>query len=177
MRSPVLRRHVILVGLPGAGKSTVGRLLAAALGADVRDIDLEVERRAGMRVAEIFESYGEAGFRALERREADRAIAGAPAVVIPGGGWAAQPGNLAAVRGRALTVYLHASAEKAAGRVASQGGRPLLDDAEPVGRMRSLLAERSGYYEQCDVRVETEGKSPEELALEIAELALEAGVG
>ncbi len=166
-----LQKHVVLIGLPGAGKSTVGRLVAKILNVDVRDVDSAVERRAGMKIAEIFDSQGEAAFRALERRETEDALEGDPAVVIPGGGWAAQPGNLETVRGRAVTVYLKTEAATAAKRAGAHSGRPLLDSPDPVGRMESLLAERSRYYEGCDLVLATEGKSAEQVARELAELA------
>jgi shikimate kinase len=166
-----LKRHVILVGLPGAGKSAVGRMAAGILGVEVRDIDTTVERRLGMTIAEIFASQGEAAFRELERRETVRALEGEPAVIIPGGGWAAQPGNLDWARGRALTVYLEAAPTTAVARVRVQGGRPLLDAADPADRMRSLLAERSTYYEACDLRLSTENKTAAQVAEELVELA------
>src|SRR5690606_25063213 len=107
-------RHVVLVGLPGAGKSTAGRLAAERLGAPFLDPDSLIVRRMQMPVARIFAEFGEARFRELEREAVEEALAGPPAVLVPGGGWAAQPGSLDAARGRALVIYLEVKPATAA---------------------------------------------------------------
>jgi len=167
-----LSRHLLLVGLPAAGKSTVGCLVAAALGVQVRDIDALIESCLGMGIPQIFATHGEAAFRSLERAETMRALTGDPIVVVPGGGWAAQPGNLHHAKVRALTVYLYTSPEQAAARVLTQSERPLLSSADTVAKMRELLAERAAFYEQCDTRVFTDGKTAEAVASEVVEVAL-----
>jgi len=172
-----MSRHLLLVGLPAAGKSTVGRLVAGALGVQLRDIDALIESRLGMDIPEIFATQGEAGFRSLERAETMRALAGDPIVVVPGGGWAAQPGNLDRARGRALTVYLHTSPEQAAARALPQSERPLLSGTDAAAKIRELLAERAAFYERCDIRVDTDGKTAEEVASEVVEVALRGGGG
>jgi shikimate kinase len=172
-----LHRHVILIGLPGAGKSTVGRFLADTLHAAIYDIDAAVEQRAEMTISQIFESLGEDRFRELERDEALLALGSAPGVIIPGGGWAAQPGNLESARPRGVTVYLHTTPAEAVSRALPQGGRPLLESPNPVGQMERLLAQRSLFYDRCDVCVTTDGKSPGEVAREVIELALQGHAG
>ncbi len=172
-----LRRHLVLVGLPASGKSTVGRLVAIALGVRVRDVDAFIESRMGMGISQIFTTHGEAAFRSLERAETTRALKGHPMVVVPGGGWAAQPGSLDQAKGQALTVYLHTSPEQAAARLSPQSGRPLLADADVVAKIRQLLTERAAFYEQCDTRVDTDGKTAEEVASEVVEVALRGGGG
>jgi shikimate kinase len=167
-----LERQIILVGLPGSGKSTVGRLLADLLHVPLKDIDGAVIKRTGMSIADIFTSHGEESFRELERAETNAALLGGPSVIVPGGGWAAYPGNLEEVTGRALTVYLETAPRTAAERVAPQGGRPMLEHRDPIGRMRLLLDERAGFYERCDVVVKTDDRTPESVAREVAELAL-----
>ena len=112
-----MKRHVVLVGLPGAGKTTAGRLAAAQLGASFTDLDEVIAERAGMPVPGIFADRGEAGFRALEREAMEELLATAPRVIAPGGGWAAREGALAAARPRALTVHLRVSPETAASEI------------------------------------------------------------
>jgi shikimate kinase len=172
-----LSRHLLLVGLPAAGKSTVGQLVAAALGVQLRDIDALIESRSGMGIPQIFTTQGEAVFRSLECAETMRALTGDPMVVVPGGGWAAQPGNLDQAKRRALTVYLHTSPEQAATRTLPQSERPLLSGADVVAKIREFLAERAAFYEQCDTRVDTDGKTAEEVASEVVEVALGGGGG
>ena len=169
---------MVLVGLSGSGKSTVGRLVAKALGAEVRDIDARIEKRSGLTVREIFATRGggEAEFRELERLETVRALEGEPAVIVPGGGWAAQPGNLDALGERALTVYLETAAATAIGRTASEETRPLLAGVDPAAQMAALLARREPYYKKCHARVSTDAKSPDQVAREVVELA-RRGVG
>jgi shikimate kinase len=165
------KRHLILVGLPGAGKTTIGKLVAAGLRAPFVDLDLAIERRAGKSIALLFAEDGEGAFRALERSEMDAALAARESVIAAGGGWAAQPGNLEAAAGRALTVYLHVAPEVAAGRVAMSDGRPLLAGGEMAGRMRELLSERRKFYQRCDVTVPADPDDPGAVAGEVATLA------
>src|ERR1041384_5854692 len=96
------RRHLVLVGLPGSGKSTVGRLVAKGLPAPLIDIDQLLVRQMGRPVRQIFGMIGEPGFRQMEREAVRAALAGPPSVIVPGGGWAAQPGEMEAVIGVCL---------------------------------------------------------------------------
>lgn len=169
-----MSKHLILVGLPGAGKTTVGPLVAQALGVPFVDIDPLIEERFGAPVTEIFSTRGEEAFRLLEGELVTQAMeAGAPQVIAPGGGWAAQPGNLESVAGGAVTVYLVAAPETASARTGSSGHRPLLD--EPGGdrqvRMRELYQQRERFYSRCDAAVETDGRTPAEVADAVAQLA------
>jgi len=168
---------LVLVGLPGSGKSTVGRLAAQALGVEAHDIDQTIERREGVSIAEVFETRGEPEFRVLEKIETERALAGDPSVVVPGGGWAAEGDNLNDLRGRALTVYLHTTPVAAGSRLGRSGDRPLLDGPDVESRISDLLALRQPFYERCDVTVFTEGKTAREVADEVVELARRAMVG
>ena len=95
-----MKRHVLLIGLPGSGKSAVGRLVAEKLQAGFVDIDAIVERREGRPITMIFAEKGEAAFREMERKEVETTLAGEPAVIAPGGGWAAQPGAIDAAKPR-----------------------------------------------------------------------------
>jgi shikimate kinase len=166
-----MMRHLVLIGLPGAGKSTVGRLVAEAIRAPCHDIDAIVTRKEGRPIGLIFAERGEAAFRELERREMEDALAGPPAVVIPGGGWAAQPGALASARGRALIVYLKTRPDTATTRAEPDGNRPMLSGEDPALRMQQLLREREAFYLEADAQVETDRKTAAKVADEVVELA------
>jgi shikimate kinase len=167
-----VKRHVILVGLPGAGKSTVGRLVAAGLRTPFHDVDARIERRLGISIKEIFASQGEAAFRELERQETATLLSGPPAVIVPGGGWAAQEGNLEAVVGRALTVYLATSPATALARLESEDVRPLLARVDREATLESMHAARRPFYERCEATIVTDDRSPSQVADEVIELAL-----
>ena len=166
-----MKRHVVLIGLPGAGKTTVGRIVAERLHAGFVDIDTILIRKEGKPIAMIFAEKGEPVFREMERKEVDTALGNAPAVIAPGGGWAAQPGTLDAAKSRGYFVYLKARADVAAGRAEVSGTRPVLMGDDPVVEMRELFKTREPYYAQADATVQTEAKTPEQLAAEIVRLA------
>jgi len=166
-----VKRHVLLIGLPGSGKSAVGRLVADKLQAGFVDIDAIVERREGRPITMIFAEKGEAAFREMERKEVETALAGEPAVIAPGGGWAAQPGAIDAAKPHALVIYLHARPETATQRAAPEGTRPALSGEDPVARMRLLQKEREPFYRSAHAQVETDRKSPPEVANEVVRLA------
>ncbi len=163
-------RHILLVGLPGAGKSAVGAEAAALLSAPLHDIDAILVRRMQMPVERIFGELGEARFRELEREAVAAALAGPAAVIVPGGGWAAQPGALESVRPAAFLIYVKVPPAVAAARAASGEARPLLTGPSPLERMRGILKEREPYYLRADAEVMNEGP-PTEAATAIATMA------
>lgn len=155
-----------LVGMMGAGKSTVGRELARRLGRRFVDSDDEIERAAGASVAEIFAGEGEASFRRRER-EAVRALRGSGAVVALGGGAMAQPALRRMLAGCGVVVYLRAAPETLLARVGDAEARPLLaglGPSERLERVRALLAERAAAYAEAGLSVDTDGLEPAEVA-------------
>ena len=164
-------RHVVLIGLPGSGKTTVGKLVADALKAPFTDIDATVTRKEGRPISMIFAEKGESVFREMERVEVEAALGAAPSIIAPGGGWAAQPGALSSVQQRGLVVYLKTRPETAATRAAPQGGRPQLMGEDPSLQMRELLKEREPFYVLADATVETDRKAPAKVVEEIVRLA------
>ncbi len=171
--------HLVLVGLPGAGKSTVGPLLARRLGLPFVDLDREIERLAGLSVPRIFAERAEVAFRELERR-ATRALRGAtPAVLAPGGGWIANPGAAATLRPPARIIHLRLSAEAALARLGTAvRERPLLAGPEPLEALRRLAAERGPlYHSMSDHVVDVELLDIQQVVRLCAELASAVGQG
>ena len=169
-----MKRHVVLVGLPGAGKTTVGRLVAEQLHAGFVDIDGVIVRREGKPITMIFAEKGEAAFRDLEQKEMGTALANEPAIIASGGGWAAQPGALSEAKARALIVYLRTKPETCAQRAEPQGTRPLLLGGDPVVQMRQLAKERGPAYQQADQTVDTDRKTAAQVAADVVRLAQQA---
>jgi shikimate kinase len=168
-------RHLILVGLPGSGKSTVGKLVAEALGAKVIDIDGLLSRQMGMPIPQIFGMVGEAKFREMERDAVNAARGGDPCVIVPGGGWAAQPGQLDAAKQSALLIYLKCGAGTATKRSEQGEARPLLAGVDPGQKMRVLLQEREPFYLQAHHQVNAESAPAEAVAAEVMTLARQHG--
>jgi shikimate kinase len=166
-----MKRHVLLVGLPGSGKSTVGQLVADALPAPLLDIDSILVRQMGMPVAQIFGMVGEPRFRSMERDAVATARARDPAVIVPGGGWAAQPGEVHSAKPNCLIIYLKCSATTAARRSETSEVRPLIVGADPVERVRSLLQAREPFYKLADYEVSADTKAAPVVAQEIVRLA------
>lgn len=164
--------HVLLIGFMGAGKSTVGRLLAGSLGWPFVDLDHEVERRRGRSVADIFAQEGESGFRAAET-EALRSLAQRePSVVACGGGIVLDPDNRVRLRSLGTVVHLSVTADEVVARCGGRPGRPLLAGLDPEG-VRDLLDSRRPLYEEsADITVPTSSRTPALVAREV-ELALE----
>jgi shikimate kinase len=151
-----LSRTVALVGMMGAGKSSVGRRLAARLGVAFRDADSEIELAAGCRVSEIFERFGEGAFRDGERKVIARLLEEPPHVLATGGGAFIDPATRARLKQSAVTVWIKAPVEVLLSRVKRRDNRPLLRNPDPRGTLERLLAERAPVYAEADVTVESD---------------------
>ncbi|MGH9186980.1 MAG: shikimate kinase [Acidimicrobiales bacterium] len=163
--------HVVLVGLMGSGKTTVGRIVARRLGRPFVDSDAQVEAGAGRTVREIWVAEGEPAFRRLEAAALRAAVeAGEASVIAAAGGVVLDPGNRKLLRGAGAVVWLRGDAELLATRAERGEHRPLLD-TDPVGTLRAMAAARQDLYrEVADHVVPIDARSPDELAAEIIEL-------
>jgi shikimate kinase len=159
-------RRIVLVGFMGAGKTTVGPLLASRLGWGFRDLDAWIEAREGSSVADIFRARGEAGFRALEMDAARDAAALVDHVVAAGGGAFAQPATREILSAGALTVWLRCAFDVLYGRIGGDARRPLVANR---ATMLAALKSRETSYARADLVVDTTNESPEGVAHRIAE--------
>lgn len=152
--------RVVLVGPPGAGKSTIGRKLARELGVELYDTDAGIERETGRTIPEIFAEDGEPEFRRIEERVVRRAVLAERGVVSLGGGAVLSAKTRALLHGRTV-VYLEISVAEGLRRTGASTQRPLLNDADPGAKYRELMRTRRPLYrEVATVRVRTDGRSP-----------------
>ena len=163
--------HIVLVGLPGAGKTTIGRAAAKQLGRAFLDFDQEIERREGLDVREIFRLKGEDHFRELEY-ELSRELSGSGGMILsPGGGWITQPRSVELLRSAGRIIYLRASPEAVARRLRRVETRPLLAGRDPVLALRELYERRRSLYETADAVLDTERLARQQLIAKVVELA------
>ncbi|MEX2178810.1 MAG: shikimate kinase [Gemmatimonadaceae bacterium] len=162
--------HVVLVGLPGSGKSTVGALLGERMARTFLDFDLEIERREGMPVTQVFGERGEAGFRQLERKLTEELRDIGNMVVAPGGGWIMDQEGVALVRPPAVLIYLRVRPETALKRLADAvGGRPLLNRPNPLAELQTIFEARRALYQAADHEIGTELLTAQQVTDQIAE--------
>jgi shikimate kinase len=167
-----LGRTLVLVGLMGAGKTSIGKRVAQRLGVGFTDADAEIEAAANMTIAEIFARDGEAAFRAGERRVIARLLEGPIHVLATGGGAFMDPATRGRIRERGLSVWLRADIEVLLARVAKRRHRPLLNQGDPRDVLERLMAVRHPIYGEADLTVDSLA-APAELMVErvIARLA------
>ncbi len=150
-----LERTVVLIGLMGAGKSSVGRRLAETLGAAFRDSDDEIVAAAGMDIPDIFAEMGEAEFRTGERRVIARLLDGPPHVLATGGGAFMNAQTRALIAARAVSVWIRADLDTLVERTGRKDNRPLLRDGDPRAILARLMGERHPVYAQADITVDS----------------------
>ena len=160
-------RNLTLIGFMGAGKSSVGRLVADALHFTFLDTDDVIEARAGATIQEIFQHHGEPTFREWECRIVDELTRRNKTVIATGGGLPANETNLASLKTHSLVVCLWSSPEKIWQRVKGQTHRPLLNNSDPLAKIAELLKVRGPYYRKADVLINTEFRSIREVTQQV----------
>lgn len=159
-----LARSVVLVGLMGAGKTSIGRRLAAQLGMSFVDADAEIEAAAGCTIAEIFERHGEAAFRDGERRVIARLLDARPQIIATGGGAYMDATTRALVGARAVSLWLRADLDTLTARTSRRVNRPLLKDGDPRETLDRLMQQRYPVYAEADIIVDSHDCPPDETA-------------
>ena len=168
------RQRVALVGLRGAGKSTLGGMLARHLAVDFIELNREIERETGLPVAEVFALYGQPGYRRFERRALERVLSeNDRAVLSVGGGIVAEEEAFSLLLNGCFTVWLRASPEEHMSRVLSQGDlRPMAGSDEAMEDLKRILAARETLYRKADAILDTSGQSPQESLAKLREIVL-----
>ncbi len=161
------RRSLVLVGMMGAGKSSIGRKLASRLGLPFVDADAEIELAAGMSISDIFAKHGEPYFRAGEARVIARLLDGGPQVLATGGGAFMNPETRAAVRAKAISLWLKAEYEVLLRRIKRRSDRPMLKTEDPAETLKQLLKEREPVYAEADLIVHSRDVPHETIIAEI----------
>lgn len=159
--------NICLIGFMGAGKTSVGRLVAEQLQFHYLDTDEMIQAATGKTIGDIFSANGEPAFRALEEKAVQELAGKTRTVISAGGGLPVNPANLDSLKSHALIVCLWASPAKIWERVKNQTHRPLLRDAEPQQKIRELLAARAPSYRQADILLNTDSRSLREVAQQV----------
>jgi len=158
-------RSLVLVGMPGSGKSSIGRRLGQRLGLDFSDADVEIEQAANMTIPELFQTKGEAEFRKGEQKVIARLLDTGPHVIATGGGAFMNAETRERVRKNGISIWLKADIDTLLKRVRRKSNRPLLQNADPEGTLRNLLAAREATYAEADLTV-TSAEVPHEEVVE-----------
>jgi shikimate kinase len=170
------QRSIVLVGMMGAGKSSIGRRLAARLGIPFSDADAEIEEAAGMSIADIFEAHGEPSFRSGEARVIARLLEQGPQVLATGGGAFVNPETRARIHEKGISVWLKAEIDVLSRRLRRRSDRPLLRTADPTATLASLLAARNPIYGEANLVVMSRDV-PHDVIVEEIIMALRSKLG
>ena len=175
------KRSIVVIGLMGAGKSTIGKRLAQMLGLSFIDADAEIETVSRMTIPELFEAYGEPEFRDLERRVIKRILRNGPQVLATGGGAFMNEATRRAIAKAGISVWLRAELDVLMERVSRKGNRPLLKTSDPRATMQNLMNARYPVYAMADVTIQSRDEKKEVMAAEViealAKMQSEAGAG
>ena len=163
-------RSIVLIGMMGVGKSSIGRRLGARLGIAFVDADAEIERAAGMSIADIFARHGEDAFRSGEARVIARLLSGGPQVLATGGGAVMNAATRALIREKGVSIWLAAEFDLLMRRISKRkADRPMLQTADLAATLRELLAEREPIYAQADLTVQSRDVPHDAIVTEIIE--------
>jgi XRE family transcriptional regulator, aerobic/anaerobic benzoate catabolism transcriptional regulator len=167
--APGIKRHIALIGLRGAGKTTLGQNLASRFGLQFIEMAKEIESEAGAGLNEIFDLYGQSAYRRFERRALERVTADAsPKVIATGGSLPSEPATYAHLLAHCFTIWLKAQPEEHMGRVVAQGDlRPMSGQSEAMADLKRILAQREALYARADLAFDTAGKSAEQASAEL----------
>jgi shikimate kinase len=162
-------KNFVLIGFMGAGKTAVGKELAKILGMKLIDVDTEIEKSGQITINEIFSQFGEPRFREIETAMIRRIAAGENLIISTGGGAVLKQENMDTLRENGVIVCLMASPETILKRTSTSNDRPLLKVENPLEKINQLLTFRRPFYEKADIMIDTENKTPLQIAEEIIE--------
>lgn len=167
--APGIKRHIALIGLRGAGKTTLGQNLAEKFGLQFIEMAKEIEVEAGVSLNEIFDLYGQSAYRRFERRALERITADpAPKVIATGGSLPSEPATYAHLLAHCFTIWLKARPEEHMGRVVAQGDlRPMSGQSEAMADLKRILTQREALYARADLAFDTAGKTAEQASAEL----------
>ncbi|MBI4432818.1 MAG: shikimate kinase [Candidatus Omnitrophica bacterium] len=163
----MVKKNIVLIGFMGTGKTSVGKILARELKRPLIDIDHRIEETEKRKIAAIFEKEGEAYFRAIEKKAVTEAAAREGIVITTGGGVVLDPDNMAALKKNGTVIALMATPETIVQRVKDSAHRPLLKGEDLPGRVNDLLEKRKAQYAQADLKMDTDGQTPHQVAVRI----------